>query len=220
MSAAAHRQPQNALDVAAIFPSIDEELAPFAHLFRGRVLNAGAGNRDISALIDGELVNQDIAEGLHNERIDILSPLDRIPVHDAYFDGIICNAVLEHVENPEDVVAEFARVCRPGGVLYLTVPFLQPEHLDPSDYQRYTADGLRGLVARHGFDVVSCDSPHNVYATLAWIAVEWLREAPGLRGKVLRRTVIPSLRRAARRPGRNVHSIASAYRVVARRASV
>jgi len=217
VTAAVGRQPQNVLDVAAIFPSIEEELAPFAHHFQGRVLNAGAGNRDISALIDGELVTQDIAEGLHNERIDILSPLDRIPVADGYFDGIICNAVLEHVENPEDVVAEFARVCRPGGVLYLTVPFLQPEHLDPADYQRYTADGLRGLVTRHHFEVVSCDSPHNVYATLAWIAMEWLRDIPGLRGRILRRTIIPSVCRAARRPGRQVHSIASAYRVVARR---
>src|SRR3712207_8365273 len=40
--------------------------------------------------------------------------------------------------NPEEVMSEFRRVCRPGGLLYLCVPFMQPEHKDPGDFQRYT----------------------------------------------------------------------------------
>ena len=59
-----------------------------------------------------------------------------IPFEDDYFDAIICNAVLEHVADPQAVMAEFARVCRPGGFLYLAVPFMQPEHPDPTDFQR------------------------------------------------------------------------------------
>jgi SAM-dependent methyltransferase len=126
--------------MAEIFPPIERELGPYRHLFTGRVLNAGAGSRDISHLVEGELFNQDIKAAPH---IHYESPLHEIPVEDDFFDAIICNAVLEHVENPERVLAEFGRVCKPSGVLYLCVPFMQPEHLDPTDYQRYTIDGLR-----------------------------------------------------------------------------
>jgi hypothetical protein len=66
-------------DVGDIFPSIEQELGSHRHLFVGRVLNAGAGNRDISGLVSGDLVNQDIESGLHNENVDVYSPLDEIP---------------------------------------------------------------------------------------------------------------------------------------------
>src|SRR2546421_2752924 len=129
------------LSVADLFPPIEEELGPYRHYFRGKVLNAGAGDRDLRPLIEGKLYNQDLPTGLHNANIDILSPLHRIPVEPDFFDAIICNAVLEHVENPEEVMSEFRRVCKPGGILYLCVPFMQPEHRDPADFQRYTIAG-------------------------------------------------------------------------------
>lgn len=205
------------LDVGDLFPPLEEEFAGYTHLFEGRVLNAGAGSRDISALINGELVNQDIETGLHNENIDVYSPLDSIPFENGHFDVVICNAVLEHVRNPEEVVREFARVTRPDGVLYLAVPFLQPEHLDPTDFQRYTIDGLQELVQRHGYAVEIANPIHNVYTTLGWIVGDWLRAFPGWKGRVLRWVAFPVLRRQINRSRSQIHSIASAYRVVARR---
>jgi ubiquinone/menaquinone biosynthesis C-methylase UbiE len=86
--------------------------------------------------------------------VDIVSPLHSIPRPDGTFDTILCIAVLEHVENPEEVTAEMSRVLKPGGYLVATVPFLQPEHKIPTDFQRYTRDGLSTLVARHGFIVM------------------------------------------------------------------
>jgi SAM-dependent methyltransferase len=207
-----------AVTTSDFFPSIEDEIGDYRRLFTGRVLNAGAGDRDVRALVDGELVNQDIAEGLHNSAsIDILSPLHDIPVDDGHFDAILCNAVLEHVRNPVEVMEEFRRVCRPGGTLYLTVPFMQPEHLDPGDFQRYTIDGLQELVRTHGFEVVQAEGVHSVYATLGWIAMDWLRDVPGWQGWAARWLVLPALKRANARSDRHVHSLASAYRVVARR---
>ena len=203
------------LDLGSIFPPIEEELRPYAHLLTGEVLNAGAGSRDIRKLVPGNVHNQDLAEGLHNADIDILSPLHQIPVKDGFFDAIVCNAVLEHVSNPEEVLAEFRRVCRPGGVLYLCVPFMQPEHKDPEDYQRYTLDGLALLVERHGFFVRERGAVHNVYTTLSWIAREWLTSANSRGYRVLRRLLFPWLARKSRSSRHQVHSLASAYRVVA-----
>ncbi len=201
------------------FPPIEEELGPFRHYFRGNVLNAGAGCRDIRHLVDGRLFNQDLPHGTHNANIDILSPLHNIPMEDGYFDAIICNAVLEHVENPEEVMSELSRVCKPDGILYLCVPFMQPEHLDPTDYQRYTIEGLKSLVNRHGFDVMHGEGIHSVYVTVGWICTEWLNGAVGVDRFLLKCVLLPYIRRKARKSRRHVHSLASAYRVVARRRS-
>jgi SAM-dependent methyltransferase len=205
------------LAVAEIFPPIEAEFGAYKHYFKGNVLNAGAGNRDIRHLIQGKLFNQDIPTGLHNANIDILSPLHQIPVEAGFFDAIICNAVLEHVENPEEVMREFQRVCKPGGILYLVVPFIQPEHLDPTDFQRYTIAGLQRLVRQHGFEVVEANGVHSVYTTLAWIFIEWLNAADTFDHFVLKWLFFPYLKRKCRQRGPHVHSLASAYRVVGRR---
>src|SRR5262249_9649714 len=130
---------------ASVWPSLEEEIGEYRHYLKGKVLNAGAGMRDISSIVDGELVNQDLPEGPFNKNIQIYSPIHEIPVGEDHFDAVICNAVLEHVANPVEVVREIHRVLKPGGYFYVCVPFLQPEHLCPTDYQRYTKDGLRKL---------------------------------------------------------------------------
>lgn len=205
----------NDLDIGALFPPLADELGEYAAQLQGEVLNAGAGNRDLRSLIPGRVHNQDIAEGLHNADIDIVSPLHEIPVDDDFFDGIVCNAVLEHVANPEEVMAEFARVAKPGALLYLCVPFMQPEHLDPTDFQRYTIDGLQLLAERHGFEVRAADGMHNVYVTLGWIMREWLMASDRLHFRLARRLVFPWLARKAKTSPLYVRSLASAYRVVA-----
>jgi len=212
------RAAQPRIGTSDFFPTLEDEVGAHRRWLTGRVLNAGAGDRDISHLVDGELVNLDIAEGLHDASgIDMFAPLHDIPVADGHFDTIICNAVLEHVRNPHEAMAEFGRVLRAGGILYLVVPFMQPEHLDPTDFQRYTIDGLQELARVHGFEVVEADGVHSVYTTLGWIVMEWLAEVPGWRGWLGRWTILPALRRASLRSDLQVHRLASAYRVIARR---
>ena len=91
----------------AVFPEIDADLMECKSILKGKVLNAGAGWRDVSHLVEGELINQDITwPGDERTNIDIYSPLHRIPVESDYFDAILCIGVLEHVENPEQAVPE------------------------------------------------------------------------------------------------------------------
>lgn len=203
------------LDIGALFPSLAEELGEYASALQGEVLNAGAGDRDLRSLVPGRVHNQDIAESLHSADIDIVSPLHQIPMEDGFFDAIVCNAVLEHVANPEEVMAEFARVAKPGAVLYLCVPFMQPEHPDPTDFQRYTLDGLKLLAERHGFEVREAGGVHNVYVTLGWIVREWLMASDRLHFRAMRRLLFPWLARKARTSSLYVNSLASAYRVIA-----
>lgn len=199
------------------WPSIHKEMGEYLDLLQGRILNAGAGNRDLSPYLKGEVINQDIPEGLHNANIHVYSPLDRIPFEDNHFDGIICNAVLEHVKDPDAVLHEFHRVLKSGGLLYLCIPFMQPEHLDPTDFQRYTKDGLRTLVEKHGFTVERIGGVHSVYHTLAWILHQWLTSRRSVIYFFLRVLIYPWLYLLTRCSCTYVDSIASAYRVLARK---
>jgi SAM-dependent methyltransferase len=203
-----------------IWPPVDYELERHRSLGRlgGVVLNAGAGWRDLSHLIDGTLVNQDLTwPNDSRKNIDILSPLHSIPRPAHTFDTVVCIAVLEHVANPDEVVQEFFRVLKTGGLVIASIPFLQPEHKVPTDFQRYTKDGMESLFSRHGFIVVESRALFSVYHTLYWIVDEWLKLKRSLGFRLLRRLLLPPLAAAARRSNLQSEKIASAFQVVARK---
>jgi SAM-dependent methyltransferase len=77
----------------------------------------------------------------------------RLPVRDASVDTVLCTEVLEHLERPEAVASEIARVLRPGGTALITAPFMFPIH-DTRDYTRFAPAGMREFIERSGLEVV------------------------------------------------------------------
>ncbi len=200
----------------AVFPEIDSDLEQCKPLLKGKVLNAGAGWRDVSHLVDGELINQDITwPDDERTNIQIFSPLHHIPVESNYFDAILCIAVLEHVENPEEVVPELYRVLKPGGHLILEVPFMQPEHKVPTDFQRYTKDGLVRLVSHHGFAVKQIKGLFTVYHTLYWQVYLWLHLKKTITYLILRVVLLRPLLWSARRSQTYSDALASGFQLIA-----
>jgi SAM-dependent methyltransferase len=95
-----------------------------------------------------------------------------LPFRDGSVGGVVITSVLEHVAVPSVVVCEVARVLRVGGEVYAEVPFMQPFHPDPRDYQRYTVTGLDRLF--EDFEITErgvCVGPHSA---LAWILSEYV----------------------------------------------
>ena len=78
-----------------------------------------------------------------------------LPFHDHSLDYVVASHVLEHVANPVAALAEWYRVVRPGGIIYLVVPHRQctwdhPRQLTPVAHM--LEDAERGTTA--------CDATH------------------------------------------------------------
>jgi ubiquinone/menaquinone biosynthesis C-methylase UbiE len=92
-----------------------------------------------------------------------------LPASDGEADGVICNQVLEHVNDPDLALAEVRRVLKPGGFFFGSVPHISPVHLEPWDYRRYTDLGLRQLLERHGFEQIRIEGNGGVYSSAAFL---------------------------------------------------
>lgn len=64
-------------------------------------------------------------------------------VADNTVDLVISISTLEHVRYPNKVVSEIYRILKPGGIFYVSVPFIFNFHSDPHDNYRWTEDGVR-----------------------------------------------------------------------------
>jgi SAM-dependent methyltransferase len=65
----------------------------------------------------------------------------------SFFDFVVCTEVLEHTLNPFRAVEEMFRVLKPGGLLFLTVPFNFRIHGPLPDCWRFTEHGLRSVLS-------------------------------------------------------------------------
>lgn len=125
-----------------IGPSFFTGLTPMGFLrkFRptGTVLHAGCGTR----VLTEQCLNVDL---FPFPGVDVLADLESLPFQDGCFGGVICDQVLEHVPRPAAVAAELVRVTRSGGLIHIATPFVFPWHPSPSDYTRWTREGLVAL---------------------------------------------------------------------------
>ena len=105
---------------------------------KGKILNLGSGPRIISQ----EVTNVDIHPYIG---VDIVADICAVPLPDDSVQGVISENMLEHVEDPQKAVAEMYRLLAPGAVAYIEAPFLYPFHASPSDFHRWSREGLKKL---------------------------------------------------------------------------
>jgi ubiquinone/menaquinone biosynthesis C-methylase UbiE len=98
---------------------------------------------------------------------DVRGIAERLPFRDNSFEALISIAVLEHVKNPFECAREIVRVLKPGGTLYVDVPFLQSYHGYPDHYYNMTMNGLRNLF-RESIEIEQCFSSHTPLKLFPW----------------------------------------------------
>lgn len=68
------------------------------------------------------------------------------------YDIAFCMEVLEHVQQPDELLGNIWANLKDGGTLYMSVPFLYPVH-HTEDYWRFTDQGIKLLLERNRFAV-------------------------------------------------------------------
>jgi SAM-dependent methyltransferase len=131
------------------------------------ILNIGAGSTDYGP----HVLNLDIAPGA---AIHVVGVAEALPFCAESFDAVVFQAVLEHVLDAREALAEIRRVLRPGGSVLIEVPFMQGYHAAPADYRRYTEVGLRTELTLNGFVVEDGGIAVGPASAMAWVSAEFL----------------------------------------------
>jgi len=131
------------------------------------VLNLGSGPTYIYRRTD--IVNIDL---FAFDEVDIVADVTDLPIEDDSVDLIINTALIEHVDEPQKVVEEMARVLRGGGEIFCYLPFIAPYHAAPHDFYRWTIPGIQKLFAE--FQSVEIKLGAGPTSGMLWVFQEWL----------------------------------------------
>ncbi len=140
----------------------DAEIAKL--ILKGRVIDLGGhkGSSYFSVLKSVhpvEVANFDAVQtGTHKTEsgADHIFDFEKpFPLQDSTFDHVLCVNVMEHIYNYHNLVSESFRILKPGGSMYISVPFFFNIHASPNDYFRYTRSALERIYRGAGFTGVT-----------------------------------------------------------------
>ncbi len=137
-----------------------------SHTPRVLVVGGSILGEGIDSLISNpslELVETDVSFG---PRTMLICDSHDIPFQDKSFDGVIVQAVLEHVVNPYKCIEEIHRVLKENGLVYAETPFMQQVHMGRYDFTRFSHLGHRRLFRK--FDEIDSGAVCGPGMALAW----------------------------------------------------
>lgn len=151
----------------------------YSERLKGSLLDFGCGTKPYEHLFlhVSEYTGVDFEGGgndYNNTKVDVYYDGETLPFCNAKFDCILGTEVIEHIFNPERILSELNRVLKPGGTLLITCPFLWPEHEQPWDYSRYTSFGIKYLLEKNGFEIVSQEKTGNFLLCITQMLVIYI----------------------------------------------
>jgi len=127
--------------------------SPFLH--GNSILDYGCGDRPYESLFATKYKNYVAADIAGNSKANIvIKASGQIPADDETFDCVLSSQVLEHVVDPQTYLGEAYRVLKQGGTLIVSTHGIWPYHPDPTDFWRWTIDGIQREIRRAGFEVL------------------------------------------------------------------
>lgn len=130
---------------------VESDKLPAGH----NLLDYGCGNKPYRDLFQRKFSVYQGADLSGNPEADILIDENgRVDCEDMSFDCVLSSQVLEHVTSPQVYLAEARRILKTNGSLILSTHGIWPYHPDPTDFWRWTIDGLQDEITRAGFEVL------------------------------------------------------------------
>ena len=105
--------------------------------------------------------------------VDCVASAESLPFMDQTFRVLVTQEVFEHLSNPWRAMQEVARVMKPGGLLYFQVPFVIGYHPGPTDFWRFTVEGVREIIETSGLKLESLEISVGAGTGMYRIAVEF-----------------------------------------------
>lgn len=99
-----------------------------------------------------------------NSFANVIADNHSLPFKDSTFNAVIASEVLEHSVNEYKFVSELRRVCKNQALVFISLPFIFPEHGQPEDYQRFTQYKLRELFKKD--EIVLLQPSNNITASV------------------------------------------------------
>ena len=141
------------------------------------ILDVGCGTKPYKGFFQEP--NSYVGIDRRADTADVKSIGEFLPFADSSFDTVLCTQVLEHVENSEKVLAEFNRILEDDGVLILSTHGIWIEDHEPTDYWRWTLQGLEKLFEDADFEVLETYSMDSVSSLLQILCLYFPRRGTG-----------------------------------------
>lgn len=142
---------------------------------KGVLLDVGCGTKPYVRFTKGRTtrhVGLDHPGSLHGDSaVDVAGWAPALPFKAEAFDSLLCTAVLEHLEEPQQALNEAYRVLKPGGIAMYLAPFIWHVHEEPRDFFRYSRYGLEYLFHKAGFEVVELKALSGFWVTFGQLLV-------------------------------------------------
>lgn len=110
-----------------------------------KILDLGCGKKKRADAIGVDFSNRHAADVIHNLNVF------PYPFNDSEFDEIYLDNVLEHLDDPMQVMEEVHRVCKLGGSVKVIVPYFRSvwAFIDPTHKHFFTVDSFAYFDPQH-----------------------------------------------------------------------
>jgi SAM-dependent methyltransferase len=140
-----------------------------------RVLDVGCGFKPYEPLFSPYATRYVGVDSGDHAAPDVVGPAEALPIEDGSFDVVVCSQVLEHVDDPAQVVRELFRVTAPGGRVLASTHGVHVYHPSPQDLWRWTHAGLERLFDDNGdWASISVRPGAGTTATLGYLLGTYL----------------------------------------------
>jgi SAM-dependent methyltransferase len=144
----------------------------------GLLIDIGCGSKPYEFIFDVDSylgIDLEISGHSHvSSKVDCFYDGKTIPFPTSHFDFALSSEVFEHVFNLDQLLQEIWRVLKFDGLLVITCPFVWAEHEVPFDFGRYTSFGIRDLLERNGFKVLSLEKSNGLISTIAQLTSAYI----------------------------------------------
>lgn len=130
-----------------------------------RIVDLGCGYKPFQKILEWEeYIGVDVSPETSDADYFIDLNTNPIPLEKECADLVILSEVLEHLYRPLHALQEAARICKKEGLVFITTPFIFPEHGSPYDFYRYTANFYQKSLPEVGLKILEIQYSTSIFS--------------------------------------------------------